>query len=489
MLAIVAAPAIGVPEATQTAAEEIPLSNPGFEHGGRRNRVASWERIAGWDSVAAGDSGVLRNASAAPVDGAWVAFQEGSGEWITQVTEHRLVAGATYTLRLWARSINRIGNTAETVVEAGLAAGGTELAVRQEAVNPARLQGAPLHEPNDDGGNVWIDGDRRHQFADIHLYQELDADPLRDPWHASLSDYAAYDRFGAWAVGPILFPGGKWVYGVHYDEHAPDVSEIRFMKADGAGDPAYRWSWPPTTVLFHVGDEDPWVIDPHVTWDETTGRLWLAWGGGTLWVSELDPVTGMLLADPEDKEFDSHPEYHTPVALWEGDAWSTGWVEGPALYRHGDYWYLFGRYGNLSHNYTIRVGRGRSPTGPFYDKRGVALTERDPFTGSYGNTIILGTEGGHSNPGHPHVWEEDGSFYLGYDYRDAYDLSFVDRFAIRRLYWVDDWPVVAYTPGEVAVQVPSGHPAAGESVAVFFRNAGAPASVLAVDYVTLTLQH
>ena len=140
-------------------------------------------------------------------------------------------------------------------------------------------------------------------------------------------------------------------------------------------------------------------------------------------------------------------------------------------------WHLFGSYGNLSHNYTIRVGRGRSPTGPFFDKRGVALTERDPSTGIYGNTIILGTEGGHSNPGHPHVWEEDGTFYLGYDYRDAYDLSFVDRFAIRRLYWVDDWPVVAYTPVELELQVPSGHPAVGESVAVFFRNAGAPASV------------
>ena len=54
MLALATAPAIGSPEATQTAAEEIPLSNPGFEHGGRRNRAASWERIAGWDSVSAG---------------------------------------------------------------------------------------------------------------------------------------------------------------------------------------------------------------------------------------------------------------------------------------------------------------------------------------------------------------------------------------------------------------------------------------------------
>ena len=295
---------------------------------------------------------------------------------------------------------------------------------------------------------------------------------------------------GRWA--PILFPGGKWVYGVHYDEHAPDVySEIRFMKAEGTGDPAYRWSWPPTTVLFHVGDEDPWVIDPHVTYDETTGRLWLAWGGGTLWVSELDPVTGMLLADPEDKEFDSHPEYHTPVALWEGDAWSTGWVEGPALYRHGGYWYLFGSYGNLSHNYTIRVGRGRSPTGPFYDKRGVALTERDPSTGIYGNTIILGTEGGHSNPGHPHVWEEDGSFLPGLrlprrlrplvrrPLRHPPPLL-GRRLAGRGLHPRRSWPL----------QVPSGPSRGGPSrLAVFFRNAGAPASVLAVDYVTLTLQH
>lgn len=318
--AIAAVHAVAEPAAAQTddtatpveIPQAVPLLNPSFEHDGRRNRATSWEQIAGWDSVTTGNSGVLRHAPAAPaapVDGEWVAFQEGSGERVTQTTGHRLVAGATYTLRLWARSINRIGNTAETVVEAGLAAGGTELTVRQVAVNPARLQGAPLTEPNDDGGNVWIDGDRRHQFADIHLYQELDADPLRDPWHASWSDYAAYDRFEAWAVGPILFPGGKWVYGVHYDEHAPDVySEIRFMKAEGAGDPAYRWSWPPTTVLFHVGDEDPWVIDPHLTWDESSERLWLAWGGGTLWVSELNPDTGTLLADPVDKEFDAHPE-------------------------------------------------------------------------------------------------------------------------------------------------------------------------------------
>ena len=98
------------------------------------------------------------------------------------------------------------------------------------------------------------------------------------------------------------------------------------------------------------------------------------------------------------------------------------------------------------------------------------------------------TEGGHSNPGHPHVWEENGTFYLGYDYRDAYDLSFTDRFAIRRLHWRDDWPVVAYTPVDVQFHVSADHAAVGEELSVLFRNAGAAASILAVDAVTLTVQ-
>ena len=33
------------------------------------------------------------------------------------------------------------------------------------------------------------------------------------------------------------------------------------------------------------------------------------------------------------------------------------------------------------------------------------------------------------------------------------------------------------------------HPAVGQELSVFFRNAGAPASILAVDAVTVTFQH
>lgn len=46
-------------------------------------------------------------------------------------------------------------------------------------------------------------------------------------------------------------------------------------------------------------------------------------GGGTVYVSELDPKMGSLVAEPPDSEFDTHPTgTHTPVATWNGDEWT-----------------------------------------------------------------------------------------------------------------------------------------------------------------------
>ena len=128
------------------------------------------------------------------------------------------------------------------------------------------------------------------------------------------------------------------------------------------------------------------------------------------------------------------------------------------------------------------MGRGANPTGPFYDKDGIDLMKFDSDRNEYGNTLILGAEGSQENPGHPHVWQESGRFYMGYDYTK----NRRDVFGIRRLYWVDDWPVVAYTPIEVSFKADDYPEAIGQKLAISICNVGDLASTAAFDHVSLT---
>lgn len=154
-------------------------------------------------------------------------------------------------------------------------------------------------------------------MSDFALHQRVEDDPLTDPWTA-LND-RDYDV--DMAVGPVITPHGlRGVYSTFYRERSPTYSEIRLVLAGGSP-PDYDWHQS-DVVLSHSGDEKPWVIDAHLTYDEQTDRLWMTWGGGTVYVSELDPQTGLLVGDPPDTEFDTHPEgMHTPVARRPVDGW------------------------------------------------------------------------------------------------------------------------------------------------------------------------
>jgi lysophospholipase L1-like esterase len=243
-------------------------------------------------------------------------------------------------------------------------------------------------------------------------------------------------------------------------------------------------------IIANYTDDDPWVLDAHLFEDSASKRLFLSWGGQPFRVTELNPENGKILGDPASPLFDEHPAgTHISVANWSGDEWTdgNGWFEGPALYKHGGYWYLFGSYGNLSLNYTIRMGRGTSPTGPFFDKQGRNLNEFDPIDQEYGNSFLLGDDGNQVVPGHPHVWEENGKHYMGYDYRYGKSVEDTepDYNGIRRIYFEDGWPTI-WTPVEIQFSADDHPEAIGQKLGVRFRNSGQqPGSLLGVDRVTL----
>ncbi|MFO7935667.1 MAG: family 43 glycosylhydrolase [Bacteroidales bacterium] len=467
-------------------ARELEVINGSFEATG--GSVTDWDQVEGWQGRT---GGIRDDGFYSPVDGSCYAYQQGNGTWITQETAHLIQEGKTYTLTMWTRSVNRPGNGARTTLQAGFFREGKEIATAGKDVNAPRLQGAAADTPNDDGANVWIDGAYRHQFNEVHMYQPLTSDPIEDPW--LVVENSGYDRISdelGWAVGNVIAGDHKYIYGTIYLDQPPWYSSLTMTRVTSEDQPNYQWS-DPELVLDHSGSEFPWVLDAHGYYDDSTGRLWMSWGGGICYVSEMDPETGMLMGNPASKEFDDHPKgMHTPVATWpetrpgwNGDQWSYAWNEGPALYKNNRYWYFLASYGHLGLNYTIRMGRGTNPAGPFYDKHGTSLMEFDEERNTYGNALLMGAEGEQLVPGHPHIWEENGFYYLGYDFRKDLGEE-IDYMGIRRLYWVDDWPTV-WMPVEVSFSSDDHPEVIGKPLSIGFRNIGETDSELAVDHITV----
>lgn len=465
------------------------IVNGSFEEAGMKleNSAISygWRGITGYIST---------DAYYSPPDGEAYLVQEGKGTWISQNTCIKIEAGISYTMKLWARSINPPGNDGITALTAGMTAGDESIIHTSENVNAPFLKGDAATVPNDDGANIWVDGNFRHAFADRHLYQPVDHDPIEDPW--TVLTNSDYDRIGndlGWAVGPVIAGEHKYIYGTIYRDIVDDFySSITMTKVTKEDPPNYTWS-EPVVILDHAGSEFPWVLDAHCYYDDLTGRLWMSWGGGICYVTEMDPMTGMMLQKPASTEFDTHSaSMHHPVSTWpetrqgwDGDQWSSSWHEGPSLFKRNGYWYHFASYGHLGLNYTIRMGRGERPIGPFFDKQGVNLMEFNEQRNAFGNTILLGDEGNQRVPGHPHIWEEKGRYFMGYDYRkDPQEEP--DKMGIRELFWLNGWPTV-WRPVEITFNADDYPELVGKELAVRFRNTGEEGSLLAVDHVTLTI--
>lgn len=168
------------------------------------------------------------------------------------------------------------------------------------------------------------------------------------------------------------------------------------------------------------GVETADAIDPAFLYVD--GRLWLTYGTyfGPIRIVELDPATGQRKAgnQPIDVAID---------------------MEASALMYRDGWYYLLGTHGTCcdgpNSTYHIRVGRSRSPLGPYVDRMGQPLLRG-------GGTLVVSARGRNIGPGHfGRIELGDGVEKLSMHYEADVDRGGRSVLGIEPLLWRDGWPV------------------------------------------------
>jgi arabinan endo-1,5-alpha-L-arabinosidase len=180
------------------------------------------------------------------------------------------------------------------------------------------------------------------------------------------------------------------------------------------------------------------TIDPGIFTD-TNGSMWMSFGSywNGIYEIELDPSTGLRKNASV-----------TPKRL----AYNSS-IEASYLYKRGPYYYLFVNWGQccqgVNSTYNIRVGRGTSSGGPFFDQNGVNMINSS-------GSLFLGTEGNVIGPGHMGIFSENGVDYFSFHYYNGANNG-AATYNLRNVSWTaDGWPVAVPEPASVVFLVVAG---------------------------------
>jgi arabinan endo-1,5-alpha-L-arabinosidase len=254
-------------------------------------------------------------------------------------------------------------------------------------------------------------------------------------------------RFWAPHVAPCPWsPGNLVIY--HSDVTLEDNHESKISFAVSAGEPPNLiWTAGDSYVVESKGYQMPFAIDPSV-FEDDDGSFWLIYGSHAkgIVIVELDPATGYLKVDPENKMWSPDDSRFMTVANY-GGCLDENNVEAAYLYKHAGTYYLFANWDVCCHgvesSYNIRIGRSTSITGPYLDKDGVDLA-------AGGGTVFLDACGGilgdnrFIGPGHAGIYRHtDGKCYFSHHFYDAKSDDDSGSLAVWVLKWNQGgWPYI-----------------------------------------------
>lgn len=237
----------------------------------------------------------------------------------------------------------------------------------------------------------------------------------------------------------------KWIMYYSFESDDETSSAIGRAFAEGTA-PNLQWRDDGPVLIMPACREKtslcPIAIDPSVFSDDK-GNLYMSFGSGTtgIWIVELDSATGHLSAKAAEGWSDSNPAYHR--VAYRNPA-RDDYIEASYVFKHpgNGYYYLFVNWGfccrGVKSTYNIRVGRSKSPTGPYLDKTGKDMVNE-------GGSLVIQSEDRYIGPGHAGIYQHlDGRFAFSFYYFDGQVMG-LPRLAVRNLIWEDDWPVVLKT--------------------------------------------
>ncbi len=217
-----------------------------------------------------------------------------------------------------------------------------------------------------------------------------------------------------------------------------------------AGQVTYNNSW--FNQHGYNNQQYPNAIDPTI-YTDPDGRMYMCYGSwsGGIFTLEIDKQTGRCIHPKTGQTADGRM-----VDSYFGTKISGGWGksgEGPFIEYNADtgFYYLFVTYGGLtsSGGYNMRVGRSRSPLGPFVDAAGRNMVlEKSTQLDSIGlklmtNYQIPALARAYMACGHNSVLHDDnGQWYLINHARFDDGSEYHEVRVHAMLFNADGWPVV-----------------------------------------------
>lgn len=264
----------------------------------------------------------------------------------------------------------------------------------------------------------------------------------------------------AWAQRD--FPG-------HRDQWAPDVTvvggEVRlyfavseFGKSHSTlglftspvptpASPNFNWTDRGTVVSTQVGDN--WNAIDAAAFVDANDQHWLTigsyWSGIKLF--KLDAATGKVVDGDKPRSIAARGGDHA--------------IEAPFVTQHDGWYFLWVSFdrccAGADSTYNIRIGRSRTPDGPYVDRDGKPMTQG-------GGTLVLESAGDVRGPGHNSVLKDGEKEYLVHHWYDATKRG-RRSLGIRPIaYDADGWPKAgeplpaSYTPNRLRTSQPATRP-------------------------------